>query len=243
MAHEEKIDRKALKGPDAFVARGQRLLNWLFEQRVRLLPVLGLALAVVIGVYVFDHFGKEKENEAWDAYYSATKMDESKRAESMKTVQSRFSGNRAGLYAATWLADKDLDAAKKAASEVAAPAVSQKAQELGASAAQWYGDALKYKDLLPGERQLIHLDRAVALEVAGKLPDALAEARQAASYSGEAKGMALLTVGALEERTGDKAKAKETYTKIATDLAGSESAKLAKTMLRRLDSPLLGNSK
>lgn len=243
MAHEEKIDRKALKSPDAFVSRGQRLLDWLFEQRVRLLPVLVLALAVVVGVYVFDHLSHKKENEAWDAYYAATKMDEAKRPESMKTVQSRFGSTRAGLYAATWLADKDLEAAKKAAAEVTAPAVSQKAQDLGTSAAQWYGEALKYKDLLPGERQLLHLDRAVALEVAGKLTDALAEAKQAASYSGEAKGMALLTEGALEERTGDKAKAKETYAKIAADLAGTESAKLAKTMLRRLDSTLLGEAK
>lgn len=243
MAHEEKIDRKALKGPDAFVARGQRLLAWLFEQRVRLLPVLGLAVAVAIGVYVFDHFGQKKENEAWDAYYAATKFDEAKRMEAMKTVNSRFAQTRAGLYAATWVADKELDAAKKAAAEVKAPAVSQKAQEHGTNAAQWYAEALKFKNLLPGERQLLHLDRAVALDTAGKLTDALAEARQATSYAGEAKAMAWLTVGSLEERSGDKAKAKETYGKVATDFAGSESAKLAKTMLRRLDSPLLGDTK
>ena len=241
MAHEEKLDRKALKGPDAFVSRGRSVLTWLVEQRMRLLPVLGLALAIAIGVYAFDHFSHAKDREAWDAYYSATKIDEGKRQESLKTVHSRFPNSRAGLFAATNVADKELELAKKATADVKAPAVSAKAQESATTAAQWYGEALKFKDLLVSERQLLHLDRAVALDTAGKLPEALVEARSAANYVGEGRAMAYLTVGSLEERTGEKSKAKETYQKIATDFAGSESAKLAKTMLRRMDSPLLGD--
>lgn len=243
MSHEEKIDRKALKGPDAFVARGQRTLAWLVEQRVRLVPVLGAALVVVVGVYAFDHFRHGKEQEAWNAYYAATKLDDAKKIESLKTVNNRFPKTRAGLFAATDVADKALDKAKKAAADVTAPAVSQQAQDAAAEAAQWYGEALKYPELLPSERQLLLLDRAVALDTAGKLKEALAEARQAASFAGEARAMAYLTAGSLEERTGEKAKAKETYQKIAADFAGSEGAKLAKTMLRRLDSPLLGEVK
>jgi hypothetical protein len=243
VAHEEKINRKALKGPDAFVARGQRLLVWLFEQRVRLLPVLGVALAVVIGLYAFDRFRSGKEREGWEAYYAATKLDEGKRHEAMKSVHARFSETRAGLFAATDVADRELGKAKKAAAQVAPPAVSQQAQEAGAAAAEWYGRALQYKGLLASERQLLFLNRAVALDVAGKLKEALADARAAAGYTGEARALAYLTIGSLEERLGERDKAKATYQKIATDFAGSEIAKLAKTMLRRMDSPLLGEAK
>lgn len=224
---EAKVDRKLLKRPDAFVARGRDAMGWLFAQRVRMIPVVAVVVVLAAGLSYWDYRGKNRQKQAWEAYFLAQKVDATRRADDYKALHDRFPETRAGLFAAVGAADAQLRKGRET-------------KDAGAytDAAVWYGKALTFGSLQPLEKQLIHLDRAEAYLGADKGADAQKDLETAVGLNAEGKGLALLELGRLYEKQGNAAKAKETYERLAADGASTEAGRLGKSFLRRMNSPL-----
>jgi hypothetical protein len=222
-----------LKTPDEFQSSGFRVLDWVAQRRASFLPVLIAVLVVVAAVYAYDYWSTSRQTKQWEGYQAAMKAPESERWDRLKTLYNDAKGSRAALFAATALADHYFDEAKK---ELVKDA--NAAPQSAVASAEWYAKALETNSLLAGEKQLLHADRASALEMEKKWDDAIAEYQRAAEMTGEGKAWAQLGVARSLEGKGETAKAIEAYEKVAADNATSEYGKLAKNSVRRLKSPL-----
>ncbi len=254
MDKHPKIDRKAIKRPDAFVERGRETLSLIYERRMQILPWLGGAVAIVIGVFAYNALTGHKLDKAWEGYYAASKQTEPQKWDALKKFYQDSSNNRAGYLAAVNLGDHYFDEAKKqwlkgltppSAKDAKAPAdkaaddaAAKGGPSLGAQAADWYGKAETFAGLLPAEKQLIEVDRGQALEMDKKYDEALVEYQKAVDQGGDAKPFAQLQMARALELKNDRAKAAETYQKIAAESADTEFGKQAKSQLRLLKSPL-----
>jgi tetratricopeptide (TPR) repeat protein len=230
-----KIDRKSLKRPDAFVEKGRSTLDYLYIRRMQILPVVGAIAAVLIGIYAYMSLTTHKLSKAWEGFYGASKQADPQKWDALKKFYPTSAGNRAGYFAAVTLGDHYFDEAKKQALKGDAP---KDTPTLAAQAAEWYGKAETFADLLPAERQLIEIDRGQALEIDKKFDEALGEYQKAADQGGDVKPYAQLQAARAAELKNDRAKAIEIYQKVAAESADSEFGKQAKNQLRLLKSPL-----
>lgn len=237
MSKPPRIDRKTLKTPDEFQAKGFKALDWLAQRRASFLPVLGGLLVVVALVYAYDWWSSDRERNQWETYQTALKAPEAERWDRLKTLFQDAKGSRPALFAAVNLGDHYFEEAKKELLKDA-NAVPPSA----ATSGEWYAKALETRGLLSGEKQLLHIDRAGSFEMEKKWDEAIAEYQKAADLDGEAKGWAQIGVARAHEGKGDAAKAIETYEKVASESQTSEYGKLAKNSIRRLRSALFGNA-
>jgi hypothetical protein len=238
MEKTPKLDRKELKQPDQFMKRGQAVFAFLLEKRKRFLPVL-IGGAVLVGsVYAFDWWSQRKLEKGWVEYNRVNKLAGTERVDQLKVFQAGHAGDRPGYFAAVSVADYYYDEAKKEAVKK-----DGKPSEAATQAASWYGRALEFRGLLSGEKQLLYIDRGGAKEILGELDEANKDYQMAADFGGDPAGLARLSLGRIQEMKGDKAKAEEIYKKVSEDFVNTEYAKLAKSFLRRMSSPLWQETK
>ncbi|MBI4405628.1 MAG: hypothetical protein HY537_15815 [Deltaproteobacteria bacterium] len=234
MSKPPKIDRKTLKAPDEFVKKGRGILGFLIEKKFPFLAVLGAVAAVVLIVYGYDWWSERQLLNAWTAYGEVLKKPESERWDRLKDFVGKYSRTRPMVFAAASLADHYFEERKKELAKSADSATSQNF----ALALEWYDKALSFRDLLPLERQLLHLARGKAYETEKKNDEALSDFQKAADLGSDARALALLNVSRLKELKGDVAGAKESFLKVTVEFPNSEYARQAKVQLRRLGSPL-----
>lgn len=233
MDKNPKLDRKELKRPDQFVARGQQFFQFLMARRRRFGPVLIGGVVLVAVVYLFDWWSDQRLAKAWVEYNKVAKVAGTGRLDKLKHFHAENGNARPGYFAAVALGDYYLDEARKQAlKKDGNPA------ETGRLAVDWYGRALEFRGLISGEKQLLYLDRGAAKEVLKQLDEAFKDYQMAVDFGGEPAGLALINMGRLHEMKGEAAKAEEIYKKISTDYVNTEYAKLAKSLLRRMTSPL-----
>lgn len=233
MSKPPRIDRKTLKNPDEFVAKGRATLEFLARQRKRFVPVLVVIVVTVVAAYGYDYWNKNKAEKGWIAYNAALKLPEAERWEKLKTLHNDLKSGRPAFFAAVQLADHYFDEAKKEALKTPtqpAPSAPQ--------SAEWYLRATAEPSLLPAEQQLLFINRGGALEISSSWDDALVAYQRGADLAGDAKGLALLGVARVHEAKGDGTKAVETYEKVSSEFSSNEYGKMAKNSLRRLKSPL-----
>jgi tetratricopeptide (TPR) repeat protein len=238
MEKTPKIDRKELKRPDQFVAKGQAAFAFLLEKRRRFLPVLIGGALLIGGVYLFDYWTEQKLEKSWSEYNRILKLTGQERLDGFKVFHTDHGSSRPGYFAAVFIADSYYDDAKKEAVKK-----DGKPQEAATQAVSWYGRALEFSGLLSDEKQLLYVDRGGAKEILGQLDDAMKDYQMGADFGGEPAGLALLNIGRLHEMKGDKSKAEEIYKKIGADFGNTEYARLAKGLLRRMTSPLWQETK
>ncbi len=263
MSKPPKIDRKTLKQPDKFTTRGRGALEWLVHERMRYLPLLIAVVVLVLGGYGFDWWSNGRMEDAWRSYTTASKATEPQKWDDLKGVANAHKSSRPGVFASVALADHFFSEAKKQsmgeakmppavvngvkdpkAPDVKLPADEKAAMASAATAAEWYSRALEFSELLPGEKQLLYINRGESLEMQKKYDEALNDYKMAADFAGDTKPLAMLGTGRVHELKNDKVKAAETYERITVDFSNTEYAKMAKNLLRRLKSPLFteGNS-
>ena len=237
MSKPPHIDRKELKTPDAFLLRGRAVMGFFMTHRKRFIPILIGAGIVLLGGYTYNLWDQHRIEKGWILYYEAMKLpaDKPERWEKLKAGHEGQFRGRASLFAAVALADHYFDETKKETTGDSKSASS-------ALAASWYEKALASSDLLAAERQLLLVNRGEAWELQRNLDEALKSYQAAVESGGEAKGLAMLSVARIYEAKRDKAKAVETYEKLAADFNNTEYAKTAKNYLRRLKSPLFSDT-
>lgn len=257
MSREPKIDRKALRKSDGFVEKGRQAVEALFrEKRVAAIAVGVLALAVG-GYYAYDAWYNKQLNADWTAFYKADEAKPEERIAQLKQVYEKGGRTRAAFLAAVTVADHYAQAAElkleKQAAPVAKPAKDKKAAEdtrkdteptLSAEQAaqasgEWYGKALGFSSLLPGERELLTLDVGVAAEREGKWDVATEKYKAVVDMGGESKPLAMLHLGRMHEHKKETDAARKLYESISKDFSTSEFATMAKNYLRKMDSALL----
>ncbi|NBT57751.1 hypothetical protein EBT16_03095 [bacterium] len=240
MSKPPTIDRKELKTPDAFVSKGTQFLNRISQSRIGLIPILLVSVLIAVGFYGYDLWEQRQEEKAWAEYYLANKVEGDAKWEKLKAFQTAWSGSRASLLAAVEIADHHFENAKKEWGKD-----KNKVQAEAGLAAEWYSKAVQYRQLAPVEKQLISLNKGNAEELLEKWAESFSDYEKAYSVTAPAKGLALLSMGRVQEAQGEKEKAAQTYEKVFTEFAASEYAKVAKANWRKLKSPLLsaGTSK
>lgn len=232
MSKPPRIDRKSLRTPDEFVTKGRNALQFFVRQQNRFVPILIVVVLAVGAIYGYDYWSKSRLEKGWTSLNAAMKLPEAERWEKLKTLHGELKSGRPAFFAAVTLADHYFDEAKK---ESLAGTVKPAS---AATSAEWYLRATAEPSLLPGEVQLLQINRGGALEIAGQWEDAAAAYQKAADLAGDAKGLALLGVARVHEAKGEQAKAVESYEKVSQDFAANEYGKMAKSSLRRLKSPL-----
>jgi len=225
-----RIDRKTLRTPDGFVTKGRETLQYFVRQQNRFVPILIVVVVAVVAIYGYDWFAKNQLEKGWTALNTTMKLPEAERWEKLKTLHGDLKKGRPAFFAAVTLADHYFDEAKKEGSATA--------KENATASAEWYLRATAEPSLLPGEVQLLFINRGGALEIANQWEDAAGAYQKAADLAGDAKGLALLGLARVQEAKGDQTKAIENYEKVSADFATNEYGKMAKSSLRRLKSPL-----
>jgi tetratricopeptide (TPR) repeat protein len=235
-----KLDRKNLKNPDEFVKRGTAIVDLVARQRSWILPTLaGIAFLIMAG-FVYEWWQGQQNEKSWFAFYEAEKQPEAQKWDSLKKVYETHPKYRAGLFAATQVADHYFELAKTTALASKDPAV---VPAEAAQATEWYTKAIEWKGLIPLEKQLLHLNRGNSFELQKKYDEAMKDFEKAADGGGDLKGLALLQTAQVWELKGDTGKATELYTKVSSDFANGDYAKMAKNYLRRLKNPVLKEQK
>jgi len=237
MNHPPSIDRKSLKNPDAFVAKGTQLLGRFSRSKWGLWPILGLGLLLGVGFYGLDSWEEKKEQKAWGLYYQATQVAEPDKWVKYEAVYSAYSKNRAGMLAAVELADHFVEETTKAEKSA-----SNSGKDYGAKAIEWYQKAQVFPGLLPVEKQLLLINQGNAEELIKNYSSSLSSYEKASLIKSPAKALALLGVGRSQEALGEKEKAGQTYEKIFMEFASTEYAKTAKMHWRKLKSPLFNSA-
>lgn len=252
----DRIDRKQLKRPDGFVQKGRQIFESLFREPRMALIALGVVGVGVAAYYAYDAYASRRLNRDWISYYQA---DEAKGADRTTKMKAAFEGGgntRAALAAAVFLADHYYGAAQMKAERAKVKAVTGKeakkpkegeedpepalnAQQAAEAATDWYGKALGFSLLLPGEREMLTLDAGHALELQGKWDEALGRYQSVVQMEGQAKPLAMLHSGRMHEVKKEKDAAKTLYQSISQEFANTEYARLAKNYLRTMDSALL----
>lgn len=234
MSKPPKIDRKELRHPDQFQKKGAVFLELLLANRNHLIFLLAGILVLVIGAYGYSLWDEHRVETAWNVFHDASKANEKDKWALYQKVYSDHKGTRAALFAASALADFYFEEARKGV--LKDPKVQPPETNL---AIEWYAKALEFPGLLPQEKQLLSINLGNANELAGKYDEALKLYQSAQEGGGQIKGYALINVARIYELKNDKAKAIETYEKVAADFINTEYSKIAKNNVRRLKNPTL----
>lgn len=262
MSKETKVDRKAIKRPDTFVAKGRQALETMFKNRSGVAGALGVTALLVGGYYAYDWWSSRVSIRDWVAYHRAEEATGADRVAKWKAAYEGGGRTRGAFLSAVSVADHYYDAARRKAEAERIRTVTGKeraAKKAGTveddvardleptltlaqtaeTAADWYGKALKFSFLRPEERELLTLDRGHALELQGKNEDALKEYKSVVNDGGQSKALAMLHAGRIHETRNEKDAAKDLYQAIASEFGTTEYARIAKNYLRRMSSPLL----
>lgn len=252
----ERIDRKQLKRPDGFVQKGRQIFESLFREPRSALIALGV-LGIGIGAYyAYDAYASRRLNRDWIAYYQADEAKGADRVAKMKSAFESGGNTRAAVSAAVFLADHYYGAAQLKAEQQKVkqatgkepkkrkegeedPEPTMTTTQAAEAATQWYGKALGFSLLLPGEREMLTLDAGHALELQGKWDEALGRYKSVVEMEGQAKPLAMLHSGRMHEVKKEKDAAKTLYQSISQEFANTEYARLAKNYLRSMNSALL----
>ena len=227
-----RINRKELRNPDEFIKKGSRFIRFLSERRSPFLLVASLAALTISLFYGYDYWNARKLTRAWKELVRVEKLEGPARWDELKKLHQAHAGLRPGSMAAVLVADHLFDSARK--EWYGDP---EKARPVALEAAQWYGNARQFSELLPTEKQLLGVDRGGALELAGNHEEAMAEYKVASEIAGEAAAFALFRLAGIYEAQGDLPSAEQTYEKISVSYPASEFAKMAKNAIRRIKSP------
>lgn len=236
MSKPPKIDRKELRHPDQFQKKGQDFLEVILANKRHLIFLLAGILVVVIGAYGYSLWDDHRTETAWNVYHTASKASDKEKWEAYKKVYVEHKGTRAALFASTSLADYYFEEARKSVLKDSKSTPPETAQAI-----EWYSKALEFNGLLPQEKQLLSINLGNANEMAGKYDESLKLYQSAQEGGSQIKGYALLNVARVYELKNDKAKAIETYEKVAADFINTEYAKMAKNNARRLKNPSLNS--
>lgn len=210
--------------------------------RTRFLPIFVVLGLIVLVVYGFDWWTTRQSKKQWDEYYELTKLDEKERAEKLVGFHAKYPNSRSGYFSALQVADHHFKLAKDA--QIKEGAANDAGLPDAAKAREWYEKAMQFTDLMPTERQLLLINQGNAVELEKKWAEAEALYQKAADVqAADAKGLALLNAGRVQELKGEDPKAIETYQRVSTENSSSEYGRLAKNALRRLKSPMLRGEK
>ncbi len=238
MSQPPTIDRKSLKQPDAFVRDGMSIMDWFLHHRRVWLPIVIGAIVVALGIYGLENYQQHRLAEGWLDYFNAMKKPEAEQVEALRGVSDKWKKIRPGYFATVTLGDRAFEEARKEMLKDG-----NKPSPSAAKAAEWYGNALSFTELLPAERQLLYLNRGQAKEMESKWDEAQADFQKASEFVGEAKPLALLALARVEENKGQTDKAVQMYEKVGADFPNTEFSKNAKLQVRRLKSPLFAGDK
>lgn len=238
MSTSPKIDRKTLKTPDQFVARGTNFLAGFLGHRNLVMGVLGVGLLGVVGYYLMQWKKSSDLDKAWRAYAEAVKSPEPARWDALKKVADANIQTRAGQFAASQVGDHFFDEARKEIFK------DEKVVSTNAvQSAEWYSKALSFSGLIPSEKALLLVNRGGSYEMSKKLNEAMKDFEAATQLGAQVKPLAMLSQGRIYEMQDNKAKAIELYEKVSSDFINTEYSKMAKNYIRRLKSPMLAESK
>lgn len=235
MTNPPRIERKELKGPDAFVRRGSSIVTFLVERRSFFVVLLSVSAIGIVAFYGIDHWRKKRLETGWNALLQAQKLEESQRWDGYKKVYETHSNIRPGFIAALRVADHFFDESRKLSYQEL-----EKAKPIALQAAEWYLKARGFSGLLPTEKQLLGIDYGLALELSSQVDLAISEYRVASEIPGDARAFALLKLGGAYESQGNRAQAEAAYQKITVDFSSSDVAPEARNGIRRLKSPNFG---
>lgn len=238
MSKPPKIDRKELNRPDEFVQQGTHILELVVGHQKKIISVCAIGAIIALGFYFYNWRLDSQNEKGWKEYFTATHLPETERWESFKRLAKEYGSVASGQFMAVQLADHYFDEAKKNVDKDV-KAVSSNV----AAAVDWYSTALNYSKLAPSEKGLLLVNRASSYELDQKWDEAMNGFTDAVSLGYEAKPIALLGQGRIYEIKKDPAKAIQIYEKISADFLNTEYSKIAKGYLRRLKSPLFGESK
>lgn len=248
-----KIDKKDLKGPDAFVSLSERAFAWI-DQNAKV--IAGLVFAIFVG------------SSAYVAYGWYNSGQEAKAAEALFKPESAIEKAEAALREERekLMQDKKIEKPESARpvdfSKDFGPAVVQVKAALKENASsraalvsalnltsfliekKQFAEALEVIEIpsyRPGNSEILNgfyqMHRGVVYLENKKFDEAL-QAYQGVLGS---KGLkyfhpeALLKIGIAYEMKGDQAKARETYEKLSKEFPDSESSKSAQQYMRLLE--------
>jgi len=233
VAKHRKLSKKTLKEPDSFQKKGSFFVEFFVTHRGRFLPIAIGAVVLVAGFYAYDWWATNRLNAAWASYVKLSKLNPDERWTQLEKFIKEAPSVRPTYLATVDLAEHHFDEAKTKTLQ------KEDAAQSAGSAAQWYALALEFGDLVPLEKQLLHINRGKAFETSKKYAEALAEFEKASGLGAEARALAMLNLGRVYELSGNREKATETYELVFSEFADSEYARLAKGYLRSLKSGLI----
>lgn len=238
MSKPPKIDRKELSRPDEFVQQGTHVLELVLGHQKKILSGLATVAVLALGFYVYQWKVDSKNEAGWAEYAGVIKKSDKEKWEGLKKLAENYSSVPVGQYAAVQLADHYFEEARKGSSTDG----QSKSSNVNL-AVQWYSEALKFSKLTPGEKGLLLVNRASSHELDQRWDDAMRDYVDAANLGFESKPLALLGQARIYEMKSEPQKAIELYQKISSDFLNTEYGRMAKNYLRRLKSPLFGESK
>ncbi len=238
MSKPPKIDRKELNRPDEFLQQGRHVLELMAGYQTQILSGIATIAVIAAGAYFYSWKMDSKNEQGWKEFAQVMKSSETERWDRFKKLAEDYSSVALGQFVAVQLADHYFDEAKKLLEKDPKSSSSSSALSI-----EWYSNALKYSKLSPNEKGVLLINRAGAYELVQKWDEAMNDYAESAKIGFEGKPIALLGQARVYEVKKDSAKAIETYEKISADFLNTEYGKIAKSYLRRLKSPLFGESK
>lgn len=198
--HPERLDRKALKGPDEFVVWTNRVASWAQANRSVVMALAGLAGVAVLGAALY----------AWQAARTADAA-----AEAFRVASASFT---AGKYADAATAYEAL-ATEHPATAFGRLALLYRGHCLAregkpAEAAVAYEEFLSHAPDAAYLRQLALASQGRAYEASGNATAAREAFGDAAELSGPYRVDALLSYARLAEAAGDQGVAQDAYRKV-----------------------------
>lgn len=254
----DKEELREIKGPDAFVATSERILDWIARNA---LLVFGAAGLVVVGVAAWlgmNYLNYLKEQKAVDAIYSAEselkKAETKVREDRAKAMQEALDPKK-GKSAATPQAPVDfakdyaplvepVKAAIQSHSSTRAAVVSALNLSYFLMQQKQFAAALEVLSLpsfRPGNSDVVsgfwHMHRGLTLIENQKPEDAIQVYKEVVAAN-ELKAFhpeALLKLGVAYEAKGEPNLAKENYEKLTREFPNTEASTSAQQYLRLLD--------
>lgn len=96
-----RISKAELKKPDAFTATGQKILNWLAENAMIVVAVLGAGVVVLLGIGAWSYVSENREIALQEKYFvlekklqeTRARFEEAAAAERMKKADPKAAAN------------------------------------------------------------------------------------------------------------------------------------------------------
>jgi len=224
--HEERLDRKALKGPDEFVVWTTRIARWAQANQATVWGVAGAVTLVLLGAGVYT-WRTARQNDAAAAAF---------RTASETFTAGQYAGAASGFE--TVAGDFPATAFGRLALLYRGHSLSREGK--AADAALAYGEFLARSPDVDYLRQIGLTSQGRAYETSGDKQQAREAFAAAADIAGPYRVDALLAYGRLSEDAGDTTAAQDAYRKVLEENPDPETLALVQRKLPKAVPPTDG---